>query len=286
MPVTEAIPARERAPLLVFALCWCAGLVVIGFAGSSLSAELALFPVLALGIFTWRLTTPAPAVLAPSGRVRAQLVVLVAYTLLAIVKTLHWHAMIDAPVFDPFDAFEDWLRPIVGIPTRIINPVFYVVIPGLVIWLLGATARELGLTRGRYSLRMIALWGTLPVVFLVGCVAGGFASPALISRVALDHLVQNGPIEEFFWRGLVQTRLQRFGSAWAIVLTALIFALAHLAAQLQGTDGDVLLATARCITNQASTGLAFGVIFHRTRSLLAPSVVHVLLNTALDVSPI
>jgi membrane protease YdiL (CAAX protease family) len=43
-------------------------------------------------------------------------------------------------------------------------------------------------------------------------------------------------------------------------------------------DGNVLAGLAVCIVMQTVLGFVFGYVFHRTRNLVAPSLVHVASN--------
>ena len=67
---------------------------------------------------------------------------------------------------------------------------------------------------------------------------------------------------------------------WAIVIQALVFGAWHLGLGYTNTGGAGLLpAVAITIVHQATIGLAFGIVFERTRSILAPSVAHILANS-------
>ncbi|MFN8513870.1 MAG: CPBP family intramembrane glutamic endopeptidase [Thermomicrobiales bacterium] len=93
--------------------------------------------------------------------------------------------------------------------------------------------------------------------------------------------MNNGFFEEFLFRGALQTRLRALGGpGWALVIQALVFGAWHLGLGYTNTDHAGLLpALASTIVYQATLGLAFGVIFERTRNLLAPSVAHILVNS-------
>jgi membrane protease YdiL (CAAX protease family) len=65
---------------------------------------------------------------------------------------------------------------------------------------------------------------------------------------------------------------------WALAVQALIFGLWHLSANTQMMDGNVLAGLAVCTLVQIVSGLVYGLVFLRTRNLLAPSVAHVLMN--------
>jgi membrane protease YdiL (CAAX protease family) len=76
--------------------------------------------------------------------------------------------------------------------------------------------------------------------------------------------------EEIFWRGLIQTSLMRTGRAEvAIVLTAFLFGAAHISDQSGGVTGVPALMV---------LGLGLGYAYYRTRSLVAPFVMHSLFN--------
>ena len=94
------------------------------------------------------------------------------------------------------------------------------------------------------------------------------------------HLLQNGFGEEFLYRGALQTRLRVFLSpSWSIVIQALLFGLWHFGAN-HGIKGITSTAAvvAYCILFQATAGLAFGIIFQRTRNLAACTLVHIITN--------
>lgn len=97
--------------------------------------------------------------------------------------------------------------------------------------------------------------------------------------------VETGLVEEFFFRALLQSRL----SAWfrsevtGVVLMALLFGLAHApgfifrhAGMIEGlgTDPAALDAIAYSIVTLSVSGLFFGIIWARTRNLLALIIIH------------
>ena len=95
----------------------------------------------------------------------------------------------------------------------------------------------------------------------------------------MGHLLQNGFSEEFLFRGAFQTRLRAFmTSDWALVIQALVFGLWHIGFDTQTMGGDVLAGLALGIASHSVMGLALGILFQRTRNLIAPSLVHVANN--------
>ncbi len=89
-------------------------------------------------------------------------------------------------------------------------------------------------------------------------------APAFAVNAAVVILV--GPVvEELTFRGLGFTLLERFGSAWAIILTAAAFALSH---------GLIALVPASAVFG---AGLAY--LRRRTHSIYPGIIVHVVFNT-------
>jgi membrane protease YdiL (CAAX protease family) len=166
-----------------------------------------------------------------------------------------------------------------GPGNAVANPVQYMVIPLAVLLVLGARPAGLGLRRGRHAAKVSILWAVLPAVVALVAVAMGALSPQGLVRRVLGNTFQNGFFEEFLFRGALQTRLRLVVAApWAIAVQALVFGVWHLRATTAGMGGDPVAGLALCIASQVVAGLAFGYVFHRTGSLIAPSVAHVALN--------
>lgn len=64
-----------------------------------------------------------------------------------------------------------------------------------------------------------------------------------------------------------------------IVLSSLIFGLCHIPAALPSLHGNYLATTAFVIASQGTFGLELAILFSRTRNLLAPTILHVLIDT-------
>ena len=81
-------------------------------------------------------------------------------------------------------------------------------------------------------------------------------------------------VEELFFRGYVQTRLaEDFGAPTAILVTAMFFMFSH------GQYYETLSPwTVGMLATGVFSALAWGYVFYRTRSLIAPIVAHVLVN--------
>lgn len=161
------------------------------------------------------------------------------------------------------------------------NPAQYFLLPLPLLLLLGARPTELGFSRGHRTLSVIGLWCLVPVGVLIYLIAFGRLSCSVLLRRLLSHLLINGFGEEFLVRGALQTRLRAvLNPSWAIVIQALTFAIWHLGANFGSlgiTGGTELVAF--CLVKSAPFGLAHGIVFQRTRNLVACSAIHVVINS-------
>jgi membrane protease YdiL (CAAX protease family) len=163
---------------------------------------------------------------------------------------------------------------------RIAVPVLYFVLPLIILLLLGANIREIGLGRSYHGWRVALLWSILPLIGLGVFLVLGVASLGGIAIRVANNFFQNGFFEEFLFRGALMTRLcYLLRNDWGLILSTLIFGFSHIGVQTQAFGGDWLLGVASTIVNQAVLGLGFAIIFARTRNLLASSVFHVILDT-------
>jgi len=163
------------------------------------------------------------------------------------------------------------------------NPLLYFVLPMLLLFFTGARFREVGFGSGWHSWRVI--------VFFIGvrCIVGSLGilpfvtSPnqaAFLPVAFAVNMLQNGFSEEFLFRGALQARLRWLLSpSWAVVVSSLLFGLWHIGAVTQAVGDNYLAGVAYTIVNQATMGLFLGVIFWRTRNLLACSIIHAFLNS-------
>ncbi len=119
----------------------------------------------------------------------------------------------------------------------------------------------------------------------------------LIAPIALVWLsIEAGVVEEYFFRGVVQTRLERALAtpAGGIVVTAFLFGLIHAPGLYLRTAGtnealgahpSLLLAIGYAIVILSPTGLFFGVLWSRTRSLPLVIALHGLSDLVPDLLP-
>jgi membrane protease YdiL (CAAX protease family) len=188
-----------------------------------------------------------------------------------------WTAMVDG-----LEALGEHTLPVawVGGPgNALANPVQYFVIPLLLLLLLGARLPELGLSRGHRAWQVSALWSALPLITWLALMPNGLLPPNVLARRLIGNSLQNGFFEEFLFRGALQTRLNRImPPIGALALQAALFGLWHLDGNTRMMGGDMLAGAAACLVSQTISGLAYGLVFSRTRNLLAPSVAHVMMN--------
>lgn len=220
-----------------------------------------------------------------------QIVVIVFFIFITFYTSLMFHGVVkyrSIPLWTPLiSAFSDLGKKLldldyIGGPPSLAmaNTAKYFLLPLPLLLLLGARLTRLGLCRGHRTLSVVALWCFIPAGFLMYMLTSGSLTFKGLIRRFLMHLFQNGFGEEFLFRGALQTRLKAFLSpSWSIVIQALFFGLWHFGANLgfKGITG-ILPVIAVCILLQATAGLVFGIIFLRTRNLIACTLVHIITN--------
>lgn len=164
------------------------------------------------------------------------------------------------------------------------NPAKYFLLPLPLLLLLGARISKLGFRRGHRTFAVLALWCFVPICLWVFQLAFGHLTFSVLSCRLLSNLLQNGFGEEFIFRGALQTRLRALISpSWAIVIQALLFGIWHFAANTAHFESmginDTPTVIAFSVLRHATVGLVLGIIFQRTRNLLACSVIHVVINS-------
>jgi len=225
------------------------------------------------------------------GLLLLQIVVIAFFICITGYTSLMFHGVVEnhsIPVWSPV------LRAISNFGEKVfdngfvINPALsvsniakYFLLPLPFLLLLGGRFSQLGFRRGHRTLYILTLWCFIPAGVWIYLLAFGRLSCRVLIRRFLMHLLQNGFGEEFLFRGAMQTRLRALlNPAWAIVIQALLFGIWHFGANLgyKGITG-IYAVIAFSIVVQGTAGLAFGIIFQRTRNLLACSVIHVVTNS-------
>jgi membrane protease YdiL (CAAX protease family) len=155
----------------------------------------------------------------------------------------------------------------------------YVLIPLVFLLLSGARFRSLGFAKGYRVWQVTLFWISIPLILFITQIFSGATTLATLAKMFLGNLLRNGFSEEFLFRGALQTRLQALvNSDWALVIQALLFGVWHLGLDTQTMDRDILQGFALGIASHSILGLGVGIIFQRTRNLVAPSIVHVANN--------
>jgi membrane protease YdiL (CAAX protease family) len=148
--------------------------------------------------------------------------------------------------------------------------------------------------------RLIAVFFLLylAIQFFVGQAAqpvfrGDFSTLSVLVGGVLLYatlLIEVGLVEEFFFRAILQTRLAAWlgSEAAGVAMMALVFGLAHApglylreagAVTALGTAPDVLSVVAYSIAVLSLAGLAFGVIWARTRNIYVLILIHAWVDT-------
>ncbi|MCH8165553.1 MAG: CPBP family intramembrane metalloprotease [Planctomycetes bacterium] len=297
----EALRPALRSPAAwTFALLWVISATCLawtGHTGISLFAlgktfGLVVFMLLTVGLTASASERPAKAQHATrSTRLWLQLALVVAVIALTAQRGMVFHGVTPAmfnhiPLWSPFVQFLEEAGNRLGQagylrnPNYLVNPVLMFVVPLPLLLLLGARWRSLGFERGWRTWRVVVLWSIGYVGYWLFNLITGTWSVGRLGHTLLSNTMQNGFFEEFLFRGVLQTRLSRLISpSWGLVLSSLGFGLWHIGVDAKELGGDLLAGAAMSILVQSSMGLALGVIFLRTRNLLACSVIHVVFNT-------
>jgi membrane protease YdiL (CAAX protease family) len=292
-------PVFTSSAAWCFAVIWTTGtmyLVTIGRTDTTVPSLCLLVTIMFFCAITVAITKKEHKPKVKLSRTRRSLLLLqIAVIALFICMTLYtslmFHSIVDQhpiPVWsDIIGAFSRlgervFTNDIVANPTlAMANPAQYFLLPLTLLLLLGANFRELGFCRGHRTLSVVALWCFVPAGIFIYLLASGHLSFRVLIRRWLSHLLINGFGEEFLMRGALQTRLRvLLNPSWAIVIQALTFGIWHFAVHykvmsINGITAVIFFSFVRT----ATFGLAYGVIFQRTRNLLACSVFHVVFNS-------
>ena len=273
---------------------WLAAVLVLALGGHDIPVAgiVVGLVLLSLSLLVTAATDPARAPSVVTGAARRRVWVQLGLVSVFIALT-GWnnlafhHVTADNAAIPWWTPLRRWLQRLgerwfgEGLGNFVVNPATYVVIPLLVLLLAGARPSTLGFGKGHRVGRALLICCVIPVTwFAYTLIVGQETIVRLLGRFA-SHFMQNGFLEEFLFRGLLQTRLRLIaGPGWALVVQALLFGVWHLGSGYTNTDhAGLLSAIAITIVQQSLLGLAPGILFERTRNLLVPSVVHIALNS-------
>lgn len=170
-----------------------------------------------------------------------------------------------------------------------------VVVPFFLLWRKGSRWKDLGLSGENFgaNLRTALIAGAIVVALLVFLTPGGryIRGPEAefwpvtqgLAITFLFSLLAAGFHEEFFFRAILQTRLARAlnSEVTGIALSTLLFGIYHLPFRYYkgAMAGDWTYALGICFTETIFAAFILGILWARTRSLLAPVLVHTLIDT-------
>lgn len=285
--------ALANPAAFTYLLLWllaAATLALRGFTGLLLHIAVTVGALLVITWFLLRRLAPNPPETGAPRHSRAalsvQVVLILAFVLLTGLSAMDFHNVAPAgwehiPLWTPVEQVLEMAGGLLfGQDNWVRNPCLYMIFPGAVLALCGVGAAELGLTKGYRSWAVAS-----PFLLVVGALAGVKAALGdtrvlyVLPFAILDNFLQNGFMEEFLFRGALQTRLNPLiGEGWSLVISSLLFGVWHLGATTAMLGGDYLAGLAMSIASQGTIGLVFGMIAMRTRSLIAPTVAHITLN--------
>lgn len=288
----EASLSRIRDAAYVggyYALWTAVFLLLRSFYGFAASEALAAFLVLglilpALSLLVTRRVRPQPYVVLRPG---SETAVLVAYPAVVAVVLVSGFGEVERITAEP-------LHSIVLLGLKLAT---FVVLPAaMLLPLSGYRIRELVPISLSWSALRPALRMLLAVLFMQTFLGRGLQDilaahlPAGMVVVAVPLcfawlLVEAGVVEEFFFRVLLQERLQvTLRSPWGgLVLAALLFGLVHAPGlylrtaatrELLGPHPPLLLAVGYAIVVTSLAGLFLGVLWMRTKNFAVVVIVH------------
>lgn len=101
--------------------------------------------------------------------------------------------------------------------------------------------------------------------------------PVTMAVASVITLLTAGVLEEVFYRGFLQTRLESVVGRWpAIATSSILFAAMHIASHVHVSTLAVDLAT--IIAVQGTFGVMQGYLWSRYRNIWAPIAIHVAIN--------
>lgn len=105
--------------------------------------------------------------------------------------------------------------------------------------------------------------------------------PTMVLIMLVIVFLFNAPAEEFLFRNVIQKRLYAaFSKLGAVVITAVIFVVAHLPTYAVTLEGSVAPPAAIAVSSSVLFvgAIIFGYLYARTENLVVPTVAHALFN--------
>jgi len=235
------------------------GLIIIGIA-------LAIILIL-LFKFIGNYPEPLPSIKDQKEEIRDVIIIWILFTIYVVIFIFVFRTLF------PNSWSELYISSHIVLTFFFLIPLWYIIRKDKVDW------RELGLTK------KVESW---PVAFfgIAGYIIIGFLSfflldPMNVNLISLILLIySNAFLEEFIFRGVIQTKLERAtDQRKALLHQGIIFVLIHIPYDifLYSIMGDLLYVVLLFIL-QFIHGLIYGLIFMKTRNLFARVICHFLTN--------
>ena len=287
------IQSADFIGILIFAVIWGGSTAYLAATGADW-----MFPFIALGVFGiglsaigWVLTRGARR---PMIEVRRP--ALESYALLAFLSVY-------AVAFLTFgmSALREQIAPgrVQELAVLAVKLGVHVAAPAILLLLVGARLRPIFIS----AISPGIFWRTLIIMSAILVALLAIVSPSLKNindlNPALTTLAWAAPAsflwlaleaglnEEFFFRGLLQTRFSAwFKSAWTgVAVTSILFGLAHAPGlylrggpEVEGWSSDPVQVVAYSIATLAPLSVFFGFLYARTNSLLLVVLLHAMLD--------
>ena len=173
--------------------------------------------------------------------------------------------------------FEGRLRFLQSIPAVPLGAVLtHWVLPFLIVYLVEKKdARSLGLTIRREKAGIYALYAIVGLILPAAIV--GVDQSLILEFV--EQIVYIGVAEEVFFRGYITSRLcQWLGDLKGLLISGLIFGLAHIVSRVSQHGLDYPLHDALLGLQTFLGGLLLGYIYLKAKSIIPGTIMHVAMN--------
>ncbi|HKD77504.1 MAG TPA: CPBP family intramembrane glutamic endopeptidase [Ktedonobacterales bacterium] len=292
----QSFAQRQRWSLIVLGVTIISAVVQLVAGGTTIIGVLFEPLLIALMLI---LPRKFPAINVLAGKTRARLIAevrpLLGYALLfpvLLIPIVIWGSVQNLPLFP--DRTTSW---VLSWNYIVVGKILLLFVPAIYFgWRIGGNGQQFGLSGITGAWRWIGpsiitlLYAALLALdFLGGNVPAIPFLPAVTTIILI--ILAAGFTEEFFYRVLLQTRLENLVGRWnGIAITTFLFALLHLPSRYafvwRGHTGnpvfDLGLALTAVIVSKGITGYALGFLWSRYRNLW----INVNLHTLIDGLPL
>lgn len=240
--------------------------------------------------------TPSPSGVVVADRPLRRPVVVVAFAVAVALVGLTFSQALPLAVFTGLDAVAVSLPPLVAVTLQLllIQLVGFGLATAAVLRVRGLswayvrvrrpTLRDLGWILGGSLLALVLYFGVVAGAVAAGLPlarsgisVAGEANPDLLLLIAALSFLLVGPMEELFFRGVVQETMREAVSApVAVLLASVTFAGIHYVTLVGPLGGRVVVLASLLITS-----LVLGVAYERTGNLVVNAAIHAVYNAVL-----